>query len=123
MLTRGIDLNINFKVKAEEFLSHSVTVCEICYAVAIAEHHLMATSREFALAQSIPVKVQNVAIDIARGKECTVPRPVVSSQPLHRWRFMFYFNEIVVRTSIRSFVFSGVFLVLPNGLLPTIPDL
>ncbi len=93
-MTRGIDLNINFKVKAEEFLSHSVTVCEICYAVAIAEHHLMAISREFAMAQSIPVKMQNVAIDITRGKDQSVPKPVVSVQPLHRWRFLFYFSDI-----------------------------
>ena len=92
-MTRGIDLNINFKVKAEEFLSHSVTVCEICYAVAIAEHHLMAISREFALAQSIPIKVQNVTIDVARKKDAD-PKPVFASR-LHRWRLLFYFSDIV----------------------------
>ena len=37
---RGIELDFNFKVRAEEYLSHTVIVCEICYSLAIAEYQL-----------------------------------------------------------------------------------
>jgi len=99
---RGIDLTINFKVKAEEFLSHTVTVCEMCYAVAIAEHHLMTVEREFAKAQQIPIKIQSVPIDISKTKDGvsaqkqTVTQPVLPSTMLHQWRVMFYFNYIIL---------------------------
>ena len=99
LLRRGIDLTINFKVKAEEFLSHTVTVCEICYSVTIAEHHLMNIEKQFAIAQSIPIKIQNVSIDVGNknlpnsGQE--VSRPVLLSNNLYQWRILFYFNYIV----------------------------
>ncbi len=94
---RGITLSINFKVKAEEFLSHSVTVCELCYSVAIAEHHLMNIEREFARAQAIPVKIQNVPIDIARNKDApsTVVQPVLPTLVLQQWRVLFYFSYLI----------------------------
>jgi hypothetical protein len=95
---RGIKITINFKVKAAEFLSHTVTVCEICYVVAIAEYHLMVVEREFAKAQSIPIKIQNVHIEAASNKASPAPtlvQPVISSFLLLQWRVLFYFDYII----------------------------
>ena len=95
---RGIDLTINFKVKAEEFLSHTVTVCDICYAVAIAEHHLMNVERNFAIAQGIPVKVRNVTIDVGGATTGGIGliQPVLEKNMLFQWRVLFYFNYMIV---------------------------
>ena len=91
---RGINLTINFKVKAEEFLSHTVTVCEMCYAVAIAEQQLMIVEREFAKVQNIPMKIHNVTIDVASKKSGVreLTQPVLLNNMLYQWRVLFYFN-------------------------------
>ena len=95
---RGINLSINFKVKAEEFLSHTVTLCEMCYAVTIAEHHLINIERKFAKAQFIPIKVENVSIDVvvkpfSMAQELV--QPVLLSNILYQWRVLFYFDYLV----------------------------
>ena len=92
---RGIDLTINFKVKAEEFLSHTVTVCDMCYAVAIAEHHLMNVERKFAKVQSIPIREKNVAIDLG-GVAGGLVQPVLEKNTLYQWRVLFYFNYLIL---------------------------
>lgn len=98
---RGIHLTINFKVKAEEFLSHAVAVCEICYSVAIAEYHLMNAERRFARAQGIPVKEQNVSIDVGKSRAKAVAekiaRPVLASSLLYQWRVLLYFRNLLGR--------------------------
>ena len=94
---RGIDIVINFKVKAEEFMSHTVTVCEICYAVSIAEYHLMMVEREFAKAQNIPIKNNGVKIDISgnNNEMNSITQPVMSNTQLYQWRVLFYFDFLV----------------------------
>ena len=98
---RGIDLTINFKVKAEEFLSHTVTVCEMCYAVAIAEHHLMNIEREFAKMQNIPIKIQSIPIDVGNAANVglNLMKPVLESDSLYQWRILFYFNYMIAGIS------------------------
>jgi hypothetical protein len=94
---RGIHLTINFK--AEEFLSHGVAVCEICYAITIAEYHLMNAERKFARIQGIPVKEQNVPIDAGKSRAKVlaerIARPVLPTTLLYQWRILFYFRSII----------------------------
>lgn len=109
---RGIPLTINFKVKAEEFMSHTVTVCEICYVVAIAEYHLMLVEREFAIAQSIPIKLQKVAVETSKSKEssaATAIQPVLSSHLLTQWRVLFYFDNLLESKNIIIILIDGQF--------------
>jgi len=98
---RGIHLTINFKVKAEEFLSHEVAVCEICYALAIAEYHLMNAERKFARIQGIPVKEHNISIDVGKSRAKAlaerIARPVLPTTLLYQWRILFYFRNIIGR--------------------------
>ena len=74
-------------MKAEEFLSHTVTVCDICYAVAIAEYHLMNVERLFAKAQGIPIKSQT---------NLNLSEPDIPPLKLYQWRVLFYFNYMII---------------------------
>jgi len=91
---RGIEVNINFKVRAEEFLSHTVTLCEICYNLTVAEHHLMEIEKQFAKALGIPVKVvERIELDVG-NKVKVITKQVLFSSLLYMWRVMFYFKFI-----------------------------
>lgn len=89
---RGIGLTLNYKAKAEEFMSHLITVCEICYSVAIAEYQLIVTERAFAKAQNIPIKDEEAKTGILNKK---APDSVLSTQLFHQWRVLFYFEHLM----------------------------
>ncbi len=118
---RGIDLSINFKVRAEEFLSHTVTVCEICYAVAIAEHHLMAIERQFARVQHIPVREENVKIDLERHPEGALTQPVLPAPLLCQWRVLFYFQRLHNGIETGAMASRGVSIRRGQTLLAAVP--
>ena len=122
---RGVDLTINFKVKAEEFLCHTVTVCEICYAVAIAEYHLMNVERNFAKAQTIPIKELNVTIDVGNTQSNVLSQklaqPVLESTILNQWRILFYFNYLI--SILMNYNSSTKYIERGKGVLPSIQDI
>jgi hypothetical protein len=80
-------------VKAEEYLSHNVAVCEVCYTIAIAEHHLMNLEQQFAKAQSIPVKEQQVIIET--NKRDISLKNNLRTQFLFQWRILFHFKYLI----------------------------
>jgi len=93
---RGVHISINFKVRAEEFLSHTVTVCRVCYDVAIAEHQLMELEKQFARQLSIPVQDKALELDIGGKKNVNLTHPVLSNPILTMWRVMFYFDYLTL---------------------------
>ncbi len=93
---RGIDISINFTVRAEEFMSHTVTVCGSCYDVAIAEHQLIAVEREFALAQRIPAG--QTLVDLGRKSEAEIAQ-VLPESTMHRWRVLFYVGHVITTSN------------------------
>ena len=90
---RGIDIAIDFKIKAEEYLSQNVAVCEVCYAIAIAEHHLMNLEQQFAKAQSIPAKQHKVIIE--NYKRLVPLKSNLRTQFLFQWRILFHFKYLI----------------------------
>lgn len=94
---RGVHIVINFKVRAAEFMSHTVTVCEACYDVAIAEHQLMDVEREFARAQNIPVKQETLQLDLNKKNEPAgaITKQVMPCASMYQWRVLFFFNNII----------------------------
>lgn len=93
---RNIDLNINFKVRAEEFLSHTLTVCQVCYSLAIAEHHLMEAEKKLAVVLNIPVKESASLVRdmMNQADDKNIVKPVLEVSKVYMWRVMFYFNYI-----------------------------
>lgn len=85
---RGIDISVNLKVQAEEFLSHTVIVCEVCYDLAVAEHHLIEVERELALALNIPIKPNESFVTNKAGFKNN------TNSSIFMWRIMFYFDYI-----------------------------
>ena len=73
----------------------------MCYAVAIAEHHLMNIEREFAKMQNIPIKIQSIPIDVGNAANVglNLMKPVLESDSLYQWRILFYFNYIIAGIS------------------------
>jgi len=82
---RGININMNFKVQVEEFLSHTVIVCEVCYDLAVAEHHLIEIERKLAIALNIPVKTNQSFVTTKVGSKNNI------NSSMFMWRVMFYF--------------------------------
>lgn len=80
-------------MQAEEFLSHTVMVCEICYDVAVAEHHLIEAEKKLAAALNIPVKANSSFVTNKTGAKNAIT-PALADSSVHMWRVMFYFDYL-----------------------------
>ena len=80
-----LDLS-HLRVNSVDFLSHCVSVCEICYMLLVHEYELIETEMKLAALMNVPVKHPQVM------GAFQYEHPNFMPAAMHQWRLMFYFQ-------------------------------
>ena len=84
---KRLDLS-HIKVTSPDFLSHWVSVCEICYMLLVQEYELLEAEMHLAALLNVPVSTPQLSGTFDYDQPNFMP------ETMHQWRLLFYFQQI-----------------------------
>lgn len=77
-----------FKLKAAQFINHTIRVCNLCFTLVEKESQLIGIERKL-------VEMQGITIAPVNNNMKAAERPVLLDPCLHQYRVMFYFFKMI----------------------------
>ena len=84
---KRLDLS-HIKVTSPDFLSHWVSVCEICYMLLVREYELLEAEMQLAALLNVPVSTPQLSGTFEYTQPNFMP------EAMHQWRLLFYFQQM-----------------------------
>lgn len=90
---KRLDLS-HIKVTSPDFLSHWVSVCEICYMLLVHEYELLEAEMQLAALLNVPVSTPQLSGTF------NYDQPNFMPETMHQWRLLFYFQQLESHNSL-----------------------